>query len=101
MVSQPKLDLSNDLVNMHHLVYGNALKTQVAYLFSDIVTACGMWTYDVVAKTDCAKSLSIDFVPWRISASLFFAPSFGKTGSCGSTPFAKVGSCGSVFASLS
>ena len=72
---------------MHHLVYGNALKTQVAYLFADIVTACGMWTCDVVAKTDCAKSLSIDFVPWRISASSFLAPSFGKTGSCGSTSF--------------
>ena len=90
----------SDLIDMHHLVYGNALNTQVAYLFADIVTACGMWTCDVVAGTDCAKPLSIDFVSWRISISSFLAPSCGKTGSCGSTSCTGVGSCGSVFASV-
>ena len=64
-----RLDLPNDPFDMHHLVYGNELKTQVAYLFADIVTACGILTCDVVARTDCAKSLSIVFVSLRLLAS--------------------------------
>ena len=54
---------------MHHLVHGNALKIQVAYLEADIVIACGILTCDVVARSDCAGSLSIVLVSLMIFAS--------------------------------
>ena len=46
-----------DITFMFEHVQGNALKIQVAYLVADIVTACGIWTCDVIARTDCARSL--------------------------------------------
>ena len=44
---------------MRHLVQGNALKIQVAYLVADTVNVGGILTRDVVAMTVCARSLSI------------------------------------------
>ena len=81
---------------MQHLVQGNALKIQVAYLVVGTPNDGNILTCDVVAMTEFTRFLSMIVDSLVISASecsLVLVSLGHRTGSCGSTSVMKVGSC--------